>query len=156
MLIRVLRVGFSDVSGISTRLIVGVISAMIEKELGQRNFDFEPRHGGERNCCLGLSHAGAPLPTPRLWRCLGNGLCSGSGLYIYRQRAPPPPRRWSLRHGGGCRGMRLPRHRNGQWTAGSGATVGDNPGQHPFSSMSRLRLYFRLMWKWKKQRRCRT
>ena len=42
MLICVLRVGFSDVSGISTtRLVVGVISAMVEKELGKRKFGFE-------------------------------------------------------------------------------------------------------------------
>ena len=35
-------VGFSDVSGISTtRLVVGVIAAMVEKELGERNFGFD-------------------------------------------------------------------------------------------------------------------
>ena len=34
--------GFSEVSGISTvRLVVGVISAMVEKELGERNFGFD-------------------------------------------------------------------------------------------------------------------
>ena len=67
MLIHVLRVRFSDVSGISTtRHLVGVISAMVEKELGQRNFGFDSlksrqlRHGGEMNCCPGLSPAGAP------------------------------------------------------------------------------------------------
>ena len=39
VLIRVLRVGFSGIS--TTRLIVGVISAMVEKELGERNFGFD-------------------------------------------------------------------------------------------------------------------
>ncbi|CAL8284456.1 unnamed protein product [Boreogadus saida] len=35
-------VGFSDVPGISTtRLLVGVISAMVLKELGERNFGFD-------------------------------------------------------------------------------------------------------------------
>ena len=35
-------VGFSDVSGASsTRLVVGVISAMVKKELGERNFGFD-------------------------------------------------------------------------------------------------------------------
>ena len=35
-------VGFSDVSGISTmRLVVGVISAMVEKQLRERNFGFD-------------------------------------------------------------------------------------------------------------------
>ena len=33
---------FSDVSGLSTmRLVVGVISALVEKELGERNFGFD-------------------------------------------------------------------------------------------------------------------
>ena len=41
MLWRITR-RFSDVSGISTtRLVVGVISAMVEKELGERNFGFD-------------------------------------------------------------------------------------------------------------------
>uniref|UniRef100_A0A8C5CVD5 Anoctamin n=1 Tax=Gadus morhua TaxID=8049 RepID=A0A8C5CVD5_GADMO len=35
-------VGFSEVSGTSkTRLVVGVVSAMVEKELGERNFGFD-------------------------------------------------------------------------------------------------------------------
>ena len=42
MLWRITRQILSDVSGISTtRLIVGVISAMVEKELGGRNFGFD-------------------------------------------------------------------------------------------------------------------
>ena len=56
---------------------MGVISAKVEKELGERNFGFEvhePRHGGEKDCCPRLSPAGAPLP--RRW-CLGAARCHG-------------------------------------------------------------------------------
>ena len=57
---------FSEISGISTtRLIVGDISAMVEKELGEGNFGFdspelnEPQHEGERDCSPQLSPTGA-------------------------------------------------------------------------------------------------
>jgi hypothetical protein len=51
-------VGFSDFLVLpQQRLLVGVISAMVEKELGKLNFcfdsevKFEPLHRGERDCC---------------------------------------------------------------------------------------------------------
>ena len=91
MLIRVLSVRFFDVSGIS----VGVISPMVEEELGKRNFgfdflksrlnsDMEEKGIVTRDCfppdprCL--------LPATASASATGSAAAAG---YIYRQ-APPP------------------------------------------------------------------
>ena len=68
-------IGFSDLSGISTtRLVVGVISAVVEKDLGgERNFgfdslksrlncDMEEKGIVARDCCPGCLLSRAPLP----------------------------------------------------------------------------------------------
>ena len=84
VLIHVLCVGLSDVSSISTtRLVVGIISAMVEKELGQRNFgfdslksrlnrDMEEKGIVARDCLPPEPHC--PLPAARPRRCLSNDM----------------------------------------------------------------------------------
>ena len=146
MLIHVLRVRFSDVSGISTtRHLVGVISAMVEKELGQRNFGFDSLKSRlkldmeEKGLLPGIvsrrspaAHGGASA--------MGSAGAAGN---IYRQRTPPPQRRpWSPL----C------------YTADiyNPLPVVEARAIIPFSSMWRFSLYYRLMWKWKNQRRQRT
>ena len=105
------------VSGISTtRLVVGVISAIVEKELEERNCGFDNMKNMNHDMegieivacdCLPMSPASrSPLPAPA---------AEGS-----------PPRR-----------CLLPR----RWTLGSEAPAGNNRGQQsratiPFSSMS--------------------
>ena len=87
--------GFSDVSGISTtRLVVGVISAVVEKELGERNFGFDSlksrlnRNMEEKGIvawdCLPLPAACFPLPTAR---CRGTTATSPRHGHHYMEEA---------------------------------------------------------------------
>ena len=54
---------FSDVCGTPQRLVVDVISAMVEKELGERNFGFDSLKCMNRDMEeKGIVSPGAPLP----------------------------------------------------------------------------------------------
>ena len=95
------------------RLVVGVISAIVDKELGERNFCFDSKvkietlHGGERDCCRmrgscqftsGPRHfSDAPL-----FRSLGHMRTPPAGLLplLRRRRSPQTTERseqWSVR-----------------------------------------------------------
>ena len=123
----------SDVSGISTtRLVVGVISAIIEKECGEWNFGFDSLKYMDRDMeekephCPLPRHHWPEAPT-RGWSCLSAAHC-------------PLPRQWWL----SSRQLGSSRR---QSRSTSQATI-------PFSPPCRGSVY-RTAWKnkWKNQRR---
>ena len=131
------------VSGISTtRLVVGVTSAMVEKELGERNFgfgsqkymnhDMEEKRIVAREClplepCFPLPASEGPPPRR-------SPLQEG----VVPKRCPLPAARC---RGGGPSATRL------RWET-IAATI--------LSPPCRGSVYFRLIWMWKNQRRRRT
>ena len=117
---------FSDVSGIiTTRLVVGVISAMVEKELGERNFCFDSLKYMNRDMEeKGIDALDCLPPEPRCPQPLG----TTAARHHRREARCLLLRRWCLV--GGQRGS-------------GGAPAGDNCGQKSLSPPCRGSVYFR-------------